>query len=110
MNSKTTVQTETLDSLAVDDRTLGDFCRRWNVVELSLFGSAARGELLPESDIDLLVVFEPDCGHSVFDLVTMREELAEIFGREVDLVERDALTNPYRRKSILKNLRLLYAA
>jgi predicted nucleotidyltransferase len=80
------------------------------VTELALFGSALRDDFGPESDVDLLVTFDPGAPWSLFDLVEMREELAEVFGREVDLVEKKALRNPFRRRAILDSSRTLYAA
>jgi len=85
-------------------------CRRWRVRELSLFGSVARGEARPDSDVDVLVTFEPDAGWSLLDLTEMREELKTLFGRDVDLVEEPALRNPFRRRAILRDKRVLHAA
>ena len=96
--------------LNLDMSAVASFCNRWQVVELSLFGSALRDEFGPDSDVDLLVVFAPDSHHSLFDLVVMRQDLEGIFGRDVDLVERDGLTNPFRRRAILESRKLLYAA
>jgi predicted nucleotidyltransferase len=96
--------------LKIDTSEVESFCHRWKVVELSLFGSALRDDFGPGSDVDLLVVFDPDCHHSLFDLVTMRGELEDMFLRDVDLVEKDGLTNPFRRRTILSNRQLLYAA
>lgn len=87
-----------------------DFARRWKVKELALFGSALRDDFRPESDVDLLVTFEPDAPWSLFDLVTMQDELAAVFGRPVDLVEKAALRNPFRRHAILTSSQRLYAA
>ncbi len=89
---------------------LSDFCRKWRVRELSLFGSALRDDFRADSDLDVLVSFEPAAGWSLFDLVTMQEELEMLVGRHVDLVEQEALRNPYRRAAILNSKRVLYAA
>ncbi len=97
------------DRLNVEAETIDAFCRRWQVTELSLFGSALRDDFRPESDVDLLVEFAPGSGTSLFDLVSMRDELANIFGREIDLVEKGGLTNPFRRETILETRVLLYA-
>jgi len=87
---------------------LAEFCRRWKVTELALFGSVLRDDFGPGSDVDVLVSFAPDAGWNLFDLVEMQEELKAIFGREVDLVERDGLRNPFRRRSILSNMEIVY--
>ncbi len=90
--------------------TLAEFCRRHNIVELGIFGSGARGELRPDSDIDVLVTFSDAARWDLFDFATMQAELKEICGRPVDLVERGSLRNPFRRRSILRDLTVLYAA
>jgi hypothetical protein len=92
-----------------EDRLAG-FCRKWKVTELSLFGSVLREDFGPASDIDVLVTFQPDAPWSLWDLLDMREELQHLFGRDVDLVEKDALRNPFRRVEILGNYKVVYAA
>lgn len=86
------------------------FCRRRKITELALFGSVLRDDFGAESDIDILVTFTPDCAHSSFDLVEITNELSNILGRPVDLVERAALKNPFRKKTILDNMEVVYAA
>lgn len=92
---------------------IADFCHRWKVTELALFGSVLHEDFGPDSDVDALVSFAPDARWSLFDLVTMQDELKAIWGREVDLLERVAVErseNYIRRKSILSNLEVIYAA
>jgi len=86
------------------------FCRKWKIKELALFGSVLREDFRPDSDIDLLVSFEPDGGITFDNRVEMQDELAEIFGRGVDLVEKDAIRNPFRRHNILTTREVVYAA
>ena len=87
-----------------------NFCHRWKVTELALFGSVLRKDFGPDSDIDVLVSFADDARWSLYDLVQMTEDLQSIFGREVDLVEKKAIRNPFRRQSILLNNEIIYAA
>jgi len=87
-----------------------EFCRRWKVTELALFGSILREDFTPASDIDVLVTFQAEAVWSLWDLVDMRDELRELFGREVDLIEKEALRNPFRRHEILKSYKVVYAA
>lgn len=87
-----------------------DFCRQRSVREFALFGSVLRDDFSGESDIDVLISFAPDTRYSLFDLADMREELKALFGRGVDLVEKEALRNPFRRHHILNNMEVLYAA
>jgi predicted nucleotidyltransferase len=89
------------------------FCQKWQVRELSLFGSVLRDDFGPESDIDVLVRFAPEAKHGLFALVRMQEDLKEIFGRNVDLLSRrgvEASRNYIRRKAILDSAETIYAA
>ncbi len=86
-----------------------DFCKRWKIAEFSIFGSALRDDFSPKSDVDVLISFEPDIPWSLFDWVDMIEELRGIIGREVDLVEKSGLRNPFRRHEILRNRQVIYA-
>jgi len=87
-----------------------DFCKKWRVKEFSIFGSFLRDDFCEDSDVDVLLTFFKDAHYSLFDLLEMQEELETLFGREVDLVEKEGLRNPIRRKSILKNREIIYAA
>jgi predicted nucleotidyltransferase len=90
-----------------------DFCRRWKIKEFALFGSVLRDDFRPDSDVDVLVVFEGDSRWSLFDMIDMQDELKEILGREVDLVERRAVErseNYIRRRHILQSLEPVYVA
>ena len=89
---------------------LAVLCRRWKIRELSLFGSQARDDARPDSDVDLLVDYEPDADWSLLDTARLHAELAELFGRPVDLVRERNVTNPYRLASIRRDRRPLYAA
>lgn len=89
------------------------FCRRWQITELSVFGSALRADFAPESDIDLLARFAPEAQWSVFDHARMEEELRQILHRDIDLVTRlavDETSNEGRRAEILRTAQLVYAA
>jgi len=86
------------------------FCEKWKVVEFSLFGSVLRDDFRSDSDIDVLLSFEENSTWGLYDLVDMKDELQSIFGRKVDLVEKEAIRNPYRRRSMLAEQEVLYAA
>lgn len=94
----------------IDQSHIADFCRKWKVREFALFGSVLRSDFRPDSDVDVLLEFEPDAPWSLLDWVNMREELSVLFGRPVDLVEKDAIKNPFRRRTILASKQVLYAA
>ena len=95
--------------IPLDHEKIEDFCRRWKISEFSLFGSVLREDFGPESDVDVLVSFDPEIPWSLFDWIDMIDELKEIFGREVDLVEESGLRNPFRRRDILENRQVVYA-
>jgi len=86
------------------------FCLKWKISEMALFGSVLSEEFCAESDIDILVSFKDDAGWSLFDFVDMIDELERIFGRKVDLVEKDSLRNPFRKERILSSNEVIYAA
>jgi hypothetical protein len=95
---------------ALPQERIAALCRKWKVREMALFGSVLRPDFRPDSDVDILVTFDDDAPWSLWDLLDMRAELREVFGREVDLVERRSLENPFRRRSILRSKRVIYAA
>lgn len=97
-------------NIKVDFEKLSVFCKKWNIVEFALFGSVLRNDFNSESDVDVLVSFDQNTNISLFDLVEMQEELESFFGREVDIVEKTAIKNPYRMKNIFSNMEVLYAA
>lgn len=95
--------------LNVPAKKLAMLCRRYGVKKLSLFGSAARGELTPGSDVDLMVEFKPESRVSLWDFPKLQEEFSALFGnRRVELVPPEVMKNPFRRKTILPDLRVLY--
>lgn len=88
------------------------FCKQWNVREFALFGSVLRGDFNEASDVDVMISFQEDAGWSLLDHVAMRDELVELFGRNVDLVTRKGIErskNSIRRTSILETARVFYA-
>lgn len=89
---------------------IDDFCRRNHIREFALFGSVLRDDFRPGSDIDVLVTFADDAKYDLFDFVDMQEELTALFGRNVDMVEKKSLKNPFRRYEILKTKEVVYAA
>lgn len=99
--------------LDIEPAEIERFCQKWQVTELALFGSALRDDFRTNSDVDLLVSFAKDATWSLFDLVTMEDELSTLLGREVDLVERSALEhseNYIRRRHILASAEPFYLA
>jgi predicted nucleotidyltransferase len=96
--------------LPVPTRGLDEFCRWWMITQLGVIGSVVRPDFHAESDVDVVVRFASESEWSLFDIVTMRDELAAIFGRPVDLIEESAVRNPYMLAAIRRTKRVLYAA
>lgn len=99
--------------MAWPEMKVAEFCRRWKISELELFGSALRDDFGKDSDIDLLVSFAPGAGWSLLDMVAMERELTEILGRKVDLVSRQGIERSHnwiRRKAILDGARRVYGS
>jgi uncharacterized protein len=91
---------------------LTNFCQRWRITELALFGSVLRSDFRPDSDVDVLVTFAPGANWSLFDFVDMQDELQTILGRPVDLLSRrgvEADQNYLRRQAILNSAQIVYA-
>lgn len=100
----------TLDFEALKPR-LADLCRKWGIAELSVFGSTARGDARPDSDVDLLYVADP-AATDVSGLAFLTEapaEFAEVLGRPVDLVPKEGLHRVIR-DDVIAESRVLYAA
>ena len=89
-------------------KAIARLCRQYHVRELSVFGSALRPGFGEHSDVDLLVVFEPQA-HIGFEFVRFQRELSEIIGRPVDLVSKDGLKSPIRDE-VLAQAQIVYAA
>jgi predicted nucleotidyltransferase len=95
--------------LPIDQARLQDICRRWQIVELALFGSVLTDRFRPESDVDVLVAFHPTARIGFIALATIQEELEALLGRPVDLVPKDGL-KPVIRDHVLRQAEVLYAA
>ena len=95
--------------LEIPEAKIAEICRRHLVRELSLFGSAARGEMRADSDIDMLVDYSSEARPSLLDLIAMKNELSDLLGRPVDLGVKRAL-KPRFRDRILAEAQVIYAA
>lgn len=93
-----------LADLHIDRNRLVNICRRYGVARLEVMGSFARGDHTPESDLDLLVTFEPDAKVGL-EFVALKLELEALFGRPVDLLTRASVEqspNKYFRRFALR--------
>jgi predicted nucleotidyltransferase len=96
------------ENLVVSRKELDRLTRQFHIRKLSLFGSAARGELRADSDIDLLVEFEPGKAPSLWSAAELQSAFSRLFGgRHVDIAPPEILRNPYRRKTIERDLKVL---
>ena len=94
--------------IPIDRSRIVDFCKKWGVARMALFGSVLRDDFRSDSDVDVMVAFRPDSHWSLLDIVGMKLELQEIFQREVDIVEDGAIRNPIKRRCIYENLEVVY--
>lgn len=95
--------------IPIDMENIKVFCAKWRVKEFYLFGSVLRDDFGPDSDVDVCVQFEDNVPWSLWEIVEMKFELEELFNRPVDLLEADAIRNPYRRREIESTRKLIHA-
>jgi predicted nucleotidyltransferase len=94
--------------IGILDEALAELCQRFYVRELSLFGSVLRDDFHDDSDIDLLVEYEPEARVTLFDHFELEEELQRLMRRKVDLVSKRGL-RPILRDEILGSMQVIYA-
>ena len=98
------------NGIYISNRDIEYIVNKFNIKELSIFGSCIRDDFNKNSDIDLIVVFNESERISLFDLMEIQEYFETLVKRDVDIVEPDSLHNPYRRKTILDSKEIIYAA
>lgn len=97
----------------IPESQIADFCRRWLIKEFALFGSVLRDDFDPDSDVDILVTFSPGADWSLLDHLRMEQELANLLGREVDLLNKRAVEQSHnwmRRREILTTAEVVYVS
>ncbi len=90
-----------------------EFCQKWQITELALFGSILRDDFTANSDVDILVTFAPQARRSLFDLIQMRDELKQLLGRKVDVLTRKSVEQSHnwlRKQNILNSARVIYVS
>jgi uncharacterized protein len=114
MRSNLTVDTLLSERLHVSPTQIAQFCDRWHVTELAVFGSVLRDDFNPDqSDIDVLITFDAHHSWTYDAAFHMREELIALFQRPVDLISRSSIehsSNWIRRRHILNSAQVIYAA
>ena len=99
--------------ISLNREQIVEFCQRWKITELALFGSVLRPDFRPDSDVDVIVTFAADAHWTLFDMVHMQDELSKILGRKVDLISRRGLEtsrNYLRRDAILSSAEVVHVA
>ena len=91
----------------VNQAKIAEFCRQHHIRRLSLFGSVLREDFRPDSDVDVLVEFEPEARIGYFELFDVQQDLAALLGREVDLLTPGALSR-YFRQRVLATAEVVY--
>ena len=84
-------------------------CKKYRVKELSVFGSSIRDDFSDESDVDFLISYLEEMDNTLIDMVRLKDELSELVNRKTDLIEKEAIKNPIRKKIILSTAEVIYA-
>lgn len=98
-------------AIALPMNTIQPFCQRWQIAELSVFGSILRDDFHIDSDVDFLYVLKPNAHWKLSDLISAEEELAQLLGREVDLVAKASVEQSHnwlRKRNILSSAKVIY--
>jgi len=99
-----------INGITITENDINFIVKKYNVKELSIFGSSIREDFKITSDIDLLIEFNDSQNISLYDLLDIQEFFEKITKRSIDIVEPAGLTNPYRKEGILKSKEILYVA
>jgi len=100
-------------NIEIPHKKLVDFCKRWSISELALFGSVLRDDFNSDSDLDILVTYAPGADWSLLDHLRMEQELTEMMGRKIDILNKRAVEknhNWIRCREILNTAEVLYAS
>jgi predicted nucleotidyltransferase len=103
----------TLHNIDIGEDEIEKICQRFLIKELAIFGSVLRDDFNESSDIDLLIEFKTDSGISFFDIIDLQDEFKKLFGRDVDIVSKNAVRrsrNYIRKNTILENHKVIYAS
>ena len=106
------METSIKTNLPLDSQILSDFCRRWQIEELAVFGSALRSDFSKKSDVDFLVTYSPDRAHIAWGDFPDKAEMEQLLGRKVDWLTRSAVEsarNPLFRQEVFGTAQVIYA-
>jgi uncharacterized protein len=102
----------TIHGIDLDSQAIRDFCDKWKITQLSVFGSILRDDFRPDSDIDFLATFDKNAQWDLYDVELMRNELEQVIGRSADLISRSAIErsdNRFIKKEVLSTAEPVYA-
>jgi predicted nucleotidyltransferase len=98
------------NGISLNYNDIVSICKKYYIIELSIFGSSIRDDFNGDSDIDILVSFDNEKEINLFDIMDLEKEFSQLLKREVDIVEKEALKNPIRKDRILSTREIIYAA
>lgn len=102
---------ELRDRIGLTPEMISQFCKKWSISKLELFGSVLRSDFTPESDIDFLVSFSPGARRGLFTRIQIMHELEDLTTRRVDVIARKSIEdseNWIRRREILTTVKAIY--
>jgi uncharacterized protein len=97
-------------NFSIEDNLFYSLIKKYSLSEVALFGSVIREDYSDNSDIDILISFTANSKKSLFDIINLKYDFECILNRKVDVIEKSALKNPFRKNEILKTARVIYAA
>ena len=97
------------NGISLDEDEIKRLCVKYHLTELSVFGSAIRDDFNDDSDVDILVSFDENSHSTLMDILDLKDFFTNLLNREVDIVEKEGLSNPFRKKSILSTKEVIYA-
>ena len=97
------------NGIFLNQEDIEKICKKYKIEELAVFGSVIREDFNDKSDVDFLISFHKDSGLTLFHLIDLKEEFSVLLGREVDIVEKEGVTNPIRKKIIFESAEVVYA-
>lgn len=109
--TKAQIDSFTQLALALPIDAIQAFCQHWQIAELAVFGSILCDDFAANSDVDFFYVLKPNTHWSLRDLLQAEEELAQLLGREVDLVSKVSIEQSYnwlRKRNILSSAKVIY--
>ena len=105
-----TVEKLEKNGILLNYNDVAQLCKKYSISELAIFGSSLRDDFSKKSDIDILVSFDKNSEITLFDIMDLEDEFSNLLKRKVDIVEKESLRNPIRKKNILSSREIIYAA